>query len=265
MTDDVWDRKIVVLRSTPRRRSLGSMDPEPTAPSHLSPRAARRRSMIRSVADPTSRLVAAACAVVWQRYKPHPPAPSQRRRVRSRVSVSTTPPTVSHAPKSCPATRTSCPTTRSPSPAASEAAGTRRSTSRPISASPAASTSRKVANLPRKPQRRACGTFTTTYKFQAKFAADGTQSRGTLRAPDRRRGSGTGGFDGVTGTTRLQRRGHRRPPTYVYRGTHQRSLTKPTRTLIRRGNSHRDHSACRVRREKSVTPKRPDDQARAVV
>jgi hypothetical protein len=61
------------------------------------------------------------------------------------------------------------------------------------------------------------GTFTTTYKFQAKFAADGTQLKGRCQHPIVA-GSGTGGFAGVTGRLDFKDVVTDVPTTYVYRG-----------------------------------------------
>lgn len=43
-----------------------------------------------------------------------------------------------------------------------------------------------------------CGSFDTTYKFTAKFAADGSELHGRCQHPIEP-GSGTGGFEGATG------------------------------------------------------------------
>ncbi|MEO6654062.1 MAG: hypothetical protein ABIP17_15550 [Ilumatobacteraceae bacterium] len=65
-----------------------------------------------------------------------------------------------------------------------------------------------------------CGTFSTTYKFTAKFAADGSEIRGRCEHPIVS-GSGTGDFEGVTGrvdfkddvvTGEFNYRGHLRFP-----------------------------------------------------
>jgi len=60
------------------------------------------------------------------------------------------------------------------------------------------------------------GSFTTTYRFEAKLAADGTEVRGRCQHPIVR-GSGTGGFAGATG--RLDFKDIiGEEITYVYRG-----------------------------------------------
>lgn len=60
------------------------------------------------------------------------------------------------------------------------------------------------------------GSFTTTYRFEAKLAADGTEVRGRCQHP-LVRGSGTGGFAGATG--RLNFKDIIGDEiTYVYRG-----------------------------------------------
>lgn len=59
------------------------------------------------------------------------------------------------------------------------------------------------------------GTFTTTYKFEAKFAPDGSEIRGRCQHPivD---GSGTGGFEGASG--RVDFKDIVETGEYVYRG-----------------------------------------------
>ena len=59
------------------------------------------------------------------------------------------------------------------------------------------------------------GTFTTTYKFEAKFAPDGSEVHGRCQHPvvD---GSGTGGFEGASG--RLDFKDVVETGEYVYRG-----------------------------------------------
>lgn len=60
------------------------------------------------------------------------------------------------------------------------------------------------------------GTFTTTYKFEAKFAADGSELKGRCQHPITA-GSGTGGFAGVEGRVDFKDIiGD--PVVYVYRG-----------------------------------------------
>lgn len=60
------------------------------------------------------------------------------------------------------------------------------------------------------------GTFTTTYRFEAKLASDGSEVRGRCQHP-LVSGSGTGGFAGATG--RLDFKDIIEDPiTYVYRG-----------------------------------------------
>ena len=60
------------------------------------------------------------------------------------------------------------------------------------------------------------GTFTTTYKFEAKLNADGAEVRGRCQHPIVS-GSGTGGFEGATGRVDFKDIiGD--PITYVYRG-----------------------------------------------
>jgi hypothetical protein len=60
------------------------------------------------------------------------------------------------------------------------------------------------------------GTFTTTYRFEAKLDADGTEVRGRCQHPIVS-GSGTGGFAGATGRVDFKDIiGD--PITYVYRG-----------------------------------------------
>ena len=60
------------------------------------------------------------------------------------------------------------------------------------------------------------GTFATTYRFEAKFEPDGTEVRGRCQHPVVE-GSGTGGFEGVTGRVDFKDIiGD--PVTYVYRG-----------------------------------------------
>ena len=60
------------------------------------------------------------------------------------------------------------------------------------------------------------GTFTTTYRFEAKLALDGSEVRGRCQHPIVS-GSGTGGFTGATG--RLDFKDIIEDPiTYVYRG-----------------------------------------------
>lgn len=60
------------------------------------------------------------------------------------------------------------------------------------------------------------GTFTTTYRFEAKLAADGSEVRGRCQHP-LISGSGTGGFTGATGRVDFKDIiGD--PITYVYRG-----------------------------------------------
>jgi hypothetical protein len=60
------------------------------------------------------------------------------------------------------------------------------------------------------------GTFTTTYKFEAKLNADGAEVRGRCQRPIVS-GSGTGGFAGATGRVDFKDIiGD--PITYVYRG-----------------------------------------------
>jgi hypothetical protein len=60
------------------------------------------------------------------------------------------------------------------------------------------------------------GTFTTTYRFEAKFASDGTELHGRCQHP-LVSGSGTGGFAGATGRLNFKDIiGD--PVTYVYRG-----------------------------------------------
>ena len=60
------------------------------------------------------------------------------------------------------------------------------------------------------------GTFTTTYRFEAKLASDGSEVRGRCQHPIVS-GSGTGGFAGATG--RLDFKDIIEDPiTYVYRG-----------------------------------------------
>jgi hypothetical protein len=59
------------------------------------------------------------------------------------------------------------------------------------------------------------GTFTTTYKFEAKFAPDGSEIHGRCQHPivD---GSGTGGFEGASG--RLNFKDIVETGEYVYKG-----------------------------------------------
>lgn len=63
---------------------------------------------------------------------------------------------------------------------------------------------------------RASGTFTTTYRFEAKFAADGSEVRGRCQHP-LVAGSGTGVFAGATGRLNFKDI-IGVPVTYVYRG-----------------------------------------------
>ncbi len=60
------------------------------------------------------------------------------------------------------------------------------------------------------------GSFTTTYRFEAKLAADGTEVRGRCQHPIVR-GSGTGGFAGATGRLNFKDI-IGEEITYVYRG-----------------------------------------------
>ncbi len=59
------------------------------------------------------------------------------------------------------------------------------------------------------------GTFTTTYKFEAKFAPDGSEIHGRCQHPivD---GSGTGGFEGASG--RLNFKDIVETGEYLYKG-----------------------------------------------
>ena len=63
----------------------------------------------------------------------------------------------------------------------------------------------------------ASGTFTTTYRFEAKYAPDGSELHGRCQHPivD---GSGTGGFAGVRGRIDFKDLVQNDPVTYVYRG-----------------------------------------------
>jgi hypothetical protein len=61
------------------------------------------------------------------------------------------------------------------------------------------------------------GTFTTTYEFEAKFAADGAELKGRCQHPIAA-GSGTGGFTGVNGRLDFKDIVTDTPPSYVYRG-----------------------------------------------
>jgi hypothetical protein len=60
------------------------------------------------------------------------------------------------------------------------------------------------------------GTFTTTYRFEAKLAPDGSEVRGRCQHP-LVAGSGTGGFTGATGRVDFKDI-IEDPITYVYRG-----------------------------------------------
>jgi hypothetical protein len=62
----------------------------------------------------------------------------------------------------------------------------------------------------------AVGTFLTTYKFEAKYAPDGTELHGRCQHP-LVAGSGTGGFAGATGRVDFKDI-IGEPVTYVYRG-----------------------------------------------
>jgi hypothetical protein len=63
----------------------------------------------------------------------------------------------------------------------------------------------------------ATGTFTTTYKFEAKLAADGSEIWGRCQHP-LVNGSGTGGFEGLGGRVNFKDIIGSEGVTYVYRG-----------------------------------------------
>jgi hypothetical protein len=63
----------------------------------------------------------------------------------------------------------------------------------------------------------ASGTFTTTYRFEAKYDPDGSEVHGRCQHPivD---GSGTGGFAGIDGRLAFKDLVQNDPVTFVYRG-----------------------------------------------
>ena len=61
------------------------------------------------------------------------------------------------------------------------------------------------------------GTFTTTYKFEAKYGTDGVEVKGRCQHPITP-GSGTGGLTGITGRVNFKDIVTTNPPTYTYRG-----------------------------------------------
>ena len=63
----------------------------------------------------------------------------------------------------------------------------------------------------------AIGTFTTTYKFEAKYDPDGSEAHGRCQHPIVA-GSGTGGFAGVRGRLNFKDLVQNDPVTFVYRG-----------------------------------------------
>jgi hypothetical protein len=63
----------------------------------------------------------------------------------------------------------------------------------------------------------ASGTFTTNYKFEAKYNPDGSEFRGRCQHPIVA-GSGTGGFAGADGRLDFKDLVQNDPVTYVYRG-----------------------------------------------
>jgi len=63
----------------------------------------------------------------------------------------------------------------------------------------------------------ASGTFTTTYRFEAKYNPDGSEFRGRCQHPIVA-GSGTGGLAGTSGRLDFKDLVQNDPVTYVYRG-----------------------------------------------
>ena len=61
------------------------------------------------------------------------------------------------------------------------------------------------------------GTFATTYKFEAKYDADGSDVHGRCQHP-LVAGSGTGGLEGASGRLDFKDIVETEPDTYAYRG-----------------------------------------------